>query len=73
MIVSSSFDLPAVDLARDYAPGIATGWLTHGQVVAEAARIASEHGHAWLNPDVTSALAAGADGIGDAHDAGSVG
>ena len=68
--VVSSFSLPAVDLAREYAPNIATGWLTHGQAVAAAAATAAEHGHAWLNPDVASALAAGPDGIAAVHAAG---
>jgi glycerophosphoryl diester phosphodiesterase len=68
--VISSFDIAAVDLALDYAPDLATGWLTHGQAVADAAPIAAGHGHRWLNPDVTSALAAGADGIAAAHAAG---
>jgi glycerophosphoryl diester phosphodiesterase len=65
--VISSFDLRAVNLAREYAPQFATGWLTHGQAVADAGRLAAEHGHGWLNPDVTSALAAGAAGIDAAH------
>jgi glycerophosphoryl diester phosphodiesterase len=70
MVVVSSFDLAAVDLARAYAPELATGWLTHGQEVLAAARIAVDHGHPWLNPDVASALAAGPDGLAAAHDAG---
>jgi glycerophosphoryl diester phosphodiesterase len=65
--VISSFYIGAVDLARDYAPQLATGWLTHGHDVREAAQTAAEHGHAWLNPDVTSALAGGAEGIEAAH------
>jgi glycerophosphoryl diester phosphodiesterase len=68
--VISSFYIGAVDLAREYAPQLATGWLTHGQDVQEGVRVASEHGHGWLNPDVTSALAAGAAGIAAAHAAG---
>jgi glycerophosphoryl diester phosphodiesterase len=68
--VISSFDIAAVDRARAYAPDLATGWLTHGQAVNDAVRIASEHGHAWLNPDVTSALAGGAESIEAAHAAG---
>ena len=68
--IVSSFYLGAVDLAREYAPDLTTAWLTHGQEVAEAAGIAAEHGHAWLNPDVGSALAAGAEGIAAAHTAG---
>lgn len=65
--VVSSFDLGAVDLARAYAPSLATGWLTHGQEIDAAAQIAAEHGHGWLNPDVTSALAGGAESIDAVH------
>jgi glycerophosphoryl diester phosphodiesterase len=65
--VVSSFYLGAVDLVRSYAPAVATGWLTHGQAVAEGASLAAEHGHGWLNPDGQSALAAGPDGIAAAH------
>ena len=68
--VLSSFDLNAVDRARACAPGLETGWLTHGQDVPAAARIAADHGHAWLNPDARAALGAGADGIAAAHEAG---
>jgi glycerophosphoryl diester phosphodiesterase len=68
--VLSSFDLNAVDLAREYAPAVETGWLTHGQDVVAAARIAADHGHVWLNPDVRAARLGGADGIGAAHAAG---
>jgi glycerophosphoryl diester phosphodiesterase len=69
-IIVSSFDLPAVDLAHEYAPHATTAWLTHGQEVAKVARIAADHGHEWLNPDVTSALAGGRDAIDAAHAAG---
>jgi glycerophosphoryl diester phosphodiesterase len=69
-VIVSSFALVAADLARDYAPKITTGWLTHGQEVSTAARIAADHGHAWLNPDRRAALAAGAEGIEVAHAAG---
>jgi len=65
--IVSSFDLAAVDLARTYAPELTTGWLTHGQDVANAARIAVDHGHQWLNPDSVCALANGVDGISAAH------
>jgi glycerophosphoryl diester phosphodiesterase len=68
--VLSSFSLPAVDVARDYAPNVPTGWLTHGQTVEDGARLAAAHGHAWVNPDVRAALASGADGIAAAHDLG---
>jgi glycerophosphoryl diester phosphodiesterase len=70
MMIVSSFDLAAVDLTRAVAPDLATAWLTHGQDVPAAAEIAAAHGHPWLNPDVTAALDAGADGIGRAHHAG---
>ena len=69
-IIVSSFDLPAVDLAHEYAPQVTTAWLTHGQEVSKVARIAADHGHAWLNPDVTSALAGGRDAIDAAHASG---
>ena len=69
-VVVSSFELVAVDRAREYAPGIATAWLTHGQPLAKTAPLVSQHGHRWLNPDVVSALAAGPAGIAAAHDAG---
>jgi glycerophosphoryl diester phosphodiesterase len=68
--VVSSFYLGAVDHVREYAPGVPTGWLTHGMPVADGALRAAEHGHEWLNPDVRSALAAGPEGIAAAHAAG---
>jgi len=68
--VISSFDLGAVDRVRSFGAGIETGWLTHGQEVAGAARTAAEHGHEWLNPDFRIALAAGAAGVAAAHAAG---
>jgi glycerophosphoryl diester phosphodiesterase len=68
--VLSSFDLRAVDRAREYEPALETGWLTHGQEVAAAARIAADHGHAWLNPDVRAARGGGGVGIEAAHAAG---
>jgi glycerophosphoryl diester phosphodiesterase len=70
MLVVSSFDLDAVDRARELAPDIATAWLTYGQEVTAAARQAAEHGHPWLNPDGGALLAAGADGLAAAHHAG---
>ena len=69
-LIVSSFFLGAIDLAREYAPHLTTGWLTHGQEVGAAARITVEHHHPWLNPDTASALAAGRDGIDAAHTAG---
>jgi glycerophosphoryl diester phosphodiesterase len=68
--VLSSFDLNAVDRAHGYAPTLPTGWLTHGQEVDAAAKIAADHGHVWLNPDVRAARRGGADGIAVAHAAG---
>jgi glycerophosphoryl diester phosphodiesterase len=69
-LIVSSFDLAAIDLAREYAPHVTTGWLTHGQEVGAAARVAVDHHHAWLNPDLHAALSAGGDGFGEAHTAG---
>jgi glycerophosphoryl diester phosphodiesterase len=68
--VISSFDLDQVDRVRGFGSGIPTGWLTHGQEVVAAARTAADHGHEWVNPDLRSALTAGAAGIGAAHAAG---
>ena len=68
--IVSSFYIGAIDLAREYAPRLTTGWLTHGQDVDAAARIAADHGHGWLNPDWSAALAAGESGIAAAHAAG---
>jgi glycerophosphoryl diester phosphodiesterase len=70
MVMVSSFDVKAVDLAHAYAPHIATGWLTHSRAVVDGFPIAAQHGHPWLNPDVVSALEAGPDGIAAAHAAG---
>jgi glycerophosphoryl diester phosphodiesterase len=70
MMIVSSFDITAVDRARELAPEIATAWLTHGQEVAKAAEITAAHGHPWLNADGVAALEAGAAGIARAHDAG---
>jgi glycerophosphoryl diester phosphodiesterase len=68
--VISSFDLDAVDRVRGFGAGIETGWLTHGQEVADAARMAADHGHEWVNPDFGAALTSGSAGIQAAHDAG---
>jgi glycerophosphoryl diester phosphodiesterase len=65
----SSFDLGALDACHAFAPEIATGWLTSGQDVAAAAKIAAEHGHAWLNPDRDAALRASSGDIAAAHKA----
>jgi glycerophosphoryl diester phosphodiesterase len=68
--VISSFDLAQVDRVRALESGIPTGWLTHGQEVAAAARVAAAHGHEWVNPDYRAALTAGDGGVAAAHDAG---
>ena len=69
-LIVSSFDLGAIDLAHEYAPHVTTGWLTHGQEVGAAARVAADHHHQWLNPDVRAALSAGGEGIDATHAAG---
>ncbi len=69
-VVVSSFELSAVDRAHALAPELTTGWLTFGQPVAKGAPIAADHGHAWLNPDVRCAVAAGAVGMAAVHSAG---
>ncbi len=61
--IISSFDLVTVDTCRRIAPALATAWLTSGQEVGSAARIAHEHGHTWLNPDRVAALRASPDEI----------
>jgi glycerophosphoryl diester phosphodiesterase len=66
-IIISSFDLGSIDACREIAPELVTGWLTSGQEVADAARIASEHGHPWLNSDREAALRASADEIAAAQ------
>jgi glycerophosphoryl diester phosphodiesterase len=66
-IIISSFDLGAVDACRGFATDITTGWLTSGQELAVGARVAAEHGHAWLNPDRAAALRAAPDDIATAH------
>jgi len=58
-VIVSSFDLGAIDACREFAPEIATGWLTSRQDIAAAAPVAREHGHPWLNPDRDAALRAG--------------
>jgi len=68
--VVSSFDLGAVDAFAGFAPEIPTGWLTSGQNVTAAAAIATEHGHAWLNPDRASALKATPAEIADVRGSG---
>ena len=67
LAIVSSFALAAVDLAREHAPQLTTGWLTHGREVGDGARIAADHGHQWLNPDSAAAIAAGPEGIGAAR------
>jgi glycerophosphoryl diester phosphodiesterase len=67
--VVSSFDLGAVDACRAIAPEFPTGWLTHGQPIAEAGARALRHGHGYLHPDRTSALA-GVTEVGALHEQG---
>ena len=69
-IIVSSFSLVAVNASRAFAPDLTTAWLTSGQEVSAAAKIAAEHGHAWLNPDREAALRASPTDIAAAHDAG---
>jgi len=69
-LIVSSFDLGAVDACRAYAPALTTALLTSGQSVAAAAQVASEHGHAWCNPDRRAALDATVDEVAAAHAAG---
>jgi glycerophosphoryl diester phosphodiesterase len=69
-VIVSSFELGAVDACREFAPEIATAWLTSGQEIAQAAPIAVEHGHAWLNPDRNAALRAAAADIAAAQRSG---
>ena len=56
-VVVSSFDLGTIDAVREYAPELNTGFLVHQLDLPVASARAREHGHAWLNPDVTSTLA----------------
>ena len=69
-IIVSSFDLGAIDASLAFAPELATGWLTSGQEVSTASRLAVDHGHAWLNPDRESALRASPNDFAAAHKAG---
>jgi glycerophosphoryl diester phosphodiesterase len=66
-IIVSSFDLGAVDGARDHDPTLQTAWLTHGQDPRRAATLVLEHGHGWLNPDRMSVLAAPAASVAACH------
>jgi glycerophosphoryl diester phosphodiesterase len=50
-IVVSSFDLGALGTVRALDGRLPTGWLTHGQLVADAAPLAAQRGVAWLHPD----------------------
>ena len=69
-VIVSSFDLGAIDACREFAPEIATAWLTSRQDVAKAAPIAREHGHVWLHPDREAALRATAADIAAAQRSG---
>lgn len=68
--IVSSFDLGAVDACRAFAPELTTAWLTSGQDIASASAIAVAHDHAWLHPDIRSALRDPDAGIRAAHDRG---
>jgi glycerophosphoryl diester phosphodiesterase len=69
-LIVSSFDLSAIDACREFAPGLATAWLTADQEVGVAAARARAHGHTGLNPDRKSALAASPANIAAVHDQG---
>jgi glycerophosphoryl diester phosphodiesterase len=69
-LIVSSFDLGAVDACREFAPEIATAWLTSGQEIAAAASIAADRGHGWLNPDRAAALRASTGDIARAQQSG---
>jgi glycerophosphoryl diester phosphodiesterase len=62
-VIVSSFDLAAVDAAREFAPELVTAWLTHGRPLAAGAALAADHGHQWLHPDRASALSGGIDAV----------
>jgi glycerophosphoryl diester phosphodiesterase len=66
-VIVSSFDLEAVDACRALAPELTTAWLTGGKELLDAARTAVAHGHAWLHPDRTAALAAPAGDVDAVH------
>jgi glycerophosphoryl diester phosphodiesterase len=68
--IVSSFDIHTVDAARAYAPNATTAWLTGGRSIGEGAKLATEHGHAWLNPDRKMALGSTAADIAAAHESG---
>jgi glycerophosphoryl diester phosphodiesterase len=61
-VIVSSFDLNAIDAVRALDSGVVTGWLTSGLAPSQTLPIAATRGHAWLNPDRASMLAAGANG-----------
>jgi glycerophosphoryl diester phosphodiesterase len=63
--IISSFDLGSIDACREIAPELTTAWLTYGQPLADVAKQAAAHGHAWLHPDRASALAGGIDCVHD--------
>jgi glycerophosphoryl diester phosphodiesterase len=69
-LIVSSFDLSAIDACRIFAPELATAWLTADQAVVDAAARAHAHGHAAVNPDRKSALAASPSDIAAAHELG---
>jgi glycerophosphoryl diester phosphodiesterase len=64
-VIVSSFDLGAVDAVHAYAPELPTAWLTSGQAVGDAAHLALQAGHHWLNPDRVQAKHASPELIAD--------
>ena len=69
-LIVSSFDLSAIDACREFAPTLATAWLTSDQAVGAAAAQAHAHGHTGINPDRKSALAASSPEIAAVHEQG---
>jgi len=65
----SSFDIDTVDAARAHAPDHDTGFLVHSIDPVVAGARAREHGHAWVNPDRASVLAA-PESVAACHDLG---
>jgi glycerophosphoryl diester phosphodiesterase len=68
-LVVSSFHLPTVDLVRERAPGLATGFLSSGLDPFAALATAVEHGHAAVHPPAW-ALGDPAGLVAQAHDRG---
>jgi glycerophosphoryl diester phosphodiesterase len=53
-VLVSSFDLATVDRMHEIAPAVPTGWLVVGTDPLDALRVAHDHGHQALHPDVWS-------------------